>query len=116
MCNHCGLKKPCKCDRGGENMMERYYTEKRQKAEEQERYIRELEAENKRLREAAEDFIHKVDTGQARSVDSYNKFKKALGGGSDGHCEPYFCGFCGVEIFNGEKECQRCKRGVKRWL
>ena len=30
--------------------MERYYTEKREKAEEQERYIREREAENKRLR------------------------------------------------------------------
>ena len=31
--------------------MERYYTEKREKAEEQERYIASLEAENKRLRE-----------------------------------------------------------------
>ena len=54
MCNHCGLKKPCKCDRGGENLMERYYTEKREKAEEQERYVSGLEEENKRLREENE--------------------------------------------------------------
>jgi hypothetical protein len=28
---------------------------------------------------AAEDFIDKVESGRARSTDSYNKFKKALG-------------------------------------
>jgi len=28
----------------------------------------------------AEDFMHKVDIGSARSVDSYNKFKQALEG------------------------------------
>ena len=57
MCDKCGLKKPCKCDRGGKNLMEHYYTEKREKAEEQERYIRELEAENKRLRELLKEVI-----------------------------------------------------------
>lgn len=31
-----------------------------------------------RLKEAALDFINKVDTGRARSTDSYNKFKNAL--------------------------------------
>jgi len=46
---------------------------------------RELEA----LRVAARDFIEKVESGRARSVDSYRKFKAALErpyavGGSDG--------------------------------
>lgn len=31
------------------------------------------------LIDAAEDFIGKVDSGRARSTDSYNKFKRALG-------------------------------------
>lgn len=30
------------------------------------------------LLEAAQDFINKVDTGRARSTDSYNKFKAAI--------------------------------------
>lgn len=30
------------------------------------------------LRAAAQDFVDKVDSGRARSVDSYNKFKAAL--------------------------------------
>lgn len=38
-----------------------------------------LEAQNLVLVAAAEDFITKVDSGRARSVDSYNKFRKALG-------------------------------------
>ncbi|MCK5316290.1 MAG: hypothetical protein KAJ55_00170 [Anaerolineales bacterium] len=38
-----------------------------------------LLAENARLREAVEDFVAKVDRGDARSVDSYAKFKAALG-------------------------------------
>lgn len=32
----------------------------------------------KDLIDAAKDFIEKVDTGRARSTDSYNKFKRAL--------------------------------------
>lgn len=38
-----------------------------------------LQEDHAELAEAARDFIRKVDTGRARSVDSYNKFKKALG-------------------------------------
>ena len=40
-----------------------------------------FEAENERLRAAAQDFIDKVDSGRARSVDSYRKFKEALENG-----------------------------------
>lgn len=38
-----------------------------------------VEAHYGPLVEAAEDFIKKVDTGLAKSTDSYNKFKRALG-------------------------------------
>jgi hypothetical protein len=37
-----------------------------------------LRVQNAALRAAAEDFIAKVDSGRARSVDSYAKFKAAL--------------------------------------
>ena len=46
--------------------------------------IAELEAENERLREAAQDFVDKVECGQGFSrskvstANSYAKFKKAL--------------------------------------
>jgi hypothetical protein len=37
-----------------------------------------LRAENARLRKASQDFIDKVDRGEARSKDSYAAFKAAL--------------------------------------
>ena len=37
-----------------------------------------LQEKYDKLKAAAEDFIAKVDSGRARSTDSYNKFKEAL--------------------------------------
>lgn len=42
--------------------------------------IDEQAAEIAALREAAQDFVDKVERGEARSVRSYRKFKKALTG------------------------------------
>ena len=43
-------------------------------------WIEEVEASAAALRAAAEDFVQKVDTGRARSTDSYQKFSRALAG------------------------------------
>ena len=37
-----------------------------------------LEAENKALKEAMQEFVDKVDRGQARSVKTYARFKELL--------------------------------------
>ena len=39
---------------------------------------RDLERKLAMCRDALQDFVNKVESGRARSVDSYNKFKQAL--------------------------------------
>ena len=67
--------------------MERYYTEKRKKAEEQERYIASLEAENKRLRELIDDALMDVSMVKGGADDWIEfveeKLKQALEGGGE---------------------------------
>ena len=67
--------------------------------------IEQLQAKEAELRGAAQDFLNKVDSGRAKSIDSYRKLKQALASTSVNDCT------CFPDPKDADKrQCNECPR------